>query len=144
MEMSALLKERYLDKQYESLSWRDIVDAPVAAISGVSEQDEVDLKAAFGIDTIRDLANNRYIRIAQGVNAFSKASAEILDKTFESSEFEELRVKPVQAIAGTSDGDAMLLKRAFGIETIQDLAENKYVCIAQTIATLAFLEALVE
>ena len=142
--MSAILKEKYLDKKYEPLSWQEVVDAPVAAISGVSEQDGVDLKAAFGIDTIRELTNNRYIRIAQGVNAFSKASAEILDKAFESAEFEELRVKPVQAIAGISDDDAVLLKRAFGINTIQNLAENKYVCIAQTIATLAFLEALME
>lgn len=142
--MSAILKERYLDKQYESLSWQEVVDAPVAAISGVSEQDGVDLKTAFGIDTIRELANNRYIRVAQGINAFSRASAEILDKAFESSEFAELRVKPVQAIAGISDGDAALLKRAFGIDTIQDLAENKYVCLAQTIASLAFLEALVD
>jgi predicted RecB family nuclease len=142
--MSAILKEKYLDKKYESLPWQEVIDLAVAAISGVSEQDGVDLKTAFGIDTIRELANNRYIRIAQGVNAFSKTSAEILDKAFESSEFEELRVKPVQAIAGISDGDAMLLKRAFGIETIQDLAENKYVCIAQTISTLAFLEALME
>jgi predicted RecB family nuclease len=140
--MSAILKEKYLDKKYEPLSWQEVVDTPVAAISGVSEQDGVDLKAAFGIDTIRELANNRYIRIAQGVNAFSKASAEILDKAFESAEFEELRVKPVQAIAGISDDDAELLKRAFDINTIQNLAENKYVCIAQTIATLAFLEAL--
>ena len=67
-----------------------------------------------------------------------------MDKAFESSEFAELRVKSVQAIAGISDGDAMLLKRAFGIDTIQDLAENKFVCLAQTIASLAFLEALAE
>ena len=67
----------------------------------------------------------------------------ILDKTFESTEFEELRAKPVFAITGVSETDAQLLKRAFNVDTIQDLAENKFVCIAQTIIALAFLEDLI-
>lgn len=52
-------------------------------------------------------------------------------------------MKPVIAIAGISDTDAQLLKRVFGVDTIQELAENKFVCIAQTIIALAFLEELV-
>lgn len=141
--MSEILKESYLDKKYEQMSWKDVADAPVSAISGVSENDAVDLKEAFNIETIWDLANNEYVCIAQGINYFSKATAEILDKTFNSEEFEELRMKPVHAIKGVTEEDAVLLKRAFGIDNIQELAENKYICIAQTINTLAFLERLV-
>jgi len=54
-----------------------------------------------------------------------------------------MRKLPVKAIMGISEDDAALLKRAFGIDTIQELAENKYICVAQTIVTLAFLEELV-
>jgi len=50
--------------------------------------------------------------------------------------------KPVNAISGLSSPDAALLKRAFGVETIQELAENKFVSIAQTILNLAILEEL--
>lgn len=135
-------KEKYLVKQYEGLPWKTLAEAPVWAISGVSKQDAADLKEAFGIETVRDFADNDYVCIAQGINAFSKASAQILDKAFESKEFEELRKKPVHAVSGVSKKDAALLKRAFGIDTIQELAENKYVCVAQTIVTMALLEEL--
>jgi len=141
--MSMNLKEKWIDKKYEKLLWKELAEAPVTAISGVSEEDAVGLKKAFGIDTIREFAQNKYLNIAQGINCFSKVSTNILTKNFESKEFEELREKPVHAIAGVSEGDAELLKKAFGIDTIQELAENKYVCIAQTIVSLAFLEELV-
>lgn len=141
--MSAILKEKFLDKKYEKLSWREIAEASVAAISGVSEQDGKDLKESFDIETVTDFANNDYVCIAQGINSFSQASGEILDKAFNAEEFEKLRKQPVHAIKGVTEDDAALLKRAFGIDTIQELAENKYVCIAQTVSTLAFLEEVV-
>jgi len=141
--MVDILKEKYLDKKFERLSWVELTDAPVSAISGVSDQDGKDLKDSLDIETIADFAENDYVTISQGINFFSKATGEILDKTFKSKEFEELRKQPVNAIKGVTEEDAALLKRAFGIDTIQELAENKYVCVAQTVVTLAFLEELV-
>ena len=111
----------------------------MAAISGVSESDAEDLKKAFGIKTVEDLATNKYVRLAQGINCFSACSGEILDREFESKEYENLAEKPVSAISGVSKGDAALLKRAFGIDTIRELAENKYVAIAQATVSLASL-----
>lgn len=137
------LKEKWLDKEYENRSWRELAEAPVSAISGVSEKDAEDLKKAFGIDTVREFAQNKYVNVAQGINCFSKVSTSILTKEFESKEFEELKEKPVHAISGVSEGDSELLKRAFGVDTIQELAENKYVCVAKTIVSLALLEELV-
>ena len=57
----------------------------------MSESDAADLKEAFSIDTVRELAGNQYLCIAQGINSFSKATGEILDKSFKSEEYEELR-----------------------------------------------------
>ncbi|MDQ1281514.1 MAG: hypothetical protein QG670_2779 [Thermoproteota archaeon] len=141
--MSSFLKEKYLDKEYETLSWEKAATAPISAIRGVSKQDSEDLKKVFGIKSIRELAMNRYVLFAQGINLFSKTSGKILDKPFQSKEFDELRKKPISAIAGVSETDAAVLKRAFSIKTIQELAENKYVCIAQTILNLAILEEMV-
>jgi len=62
-----------------------------------------------------------------------------LDRKFESKEYEDLAEKPVSAISGVSEGDADLLKKAFGIDNIRELAENKYVAIAQATVTLASL-----
>ena len=140
--MSSILKEMYLDKKYEMMSWREIAAAPVSAISGVSEQDARDLEKAFGIDTIKKLAQSKFVLLTQGINFFSQASGVIFDKTFSSKEYEELRKKPVNVILGISETDAVLLRRAFGIDTIQELAENRFVRIAQTIMTLAFLEEI--
>ena len=136
------MKEKYLDKEYEAKSWREIAAAPVSAISGVSQQDGEDLKKAFGIESIRDLALNKYVVLAGGINSFSKASGVIFDKNFDSNEYEELGKKPVNVIAGISNNDAALLKRAFGVDSIQELAENKFVSIAQTITTLGLLEEM--
>jgi len=128
---------KFFDKAYEDKSIVELAKAPVAAISGVSESDAVDLKKAFGIETVEDLAMNKYVMLAQGINCFSECSGQILDKAFESEEYESLAKKPVSAISGVSDEDATLLKKAFGIDTIKELAENKYVAIAQTAVSLA-------
>lgn len=133
---------RFFNKAYESLNIVELTTAPVAAISGVSESDAEDLKAAFNIETVGDLATNKYVRIAQSISCFSDCSGEILDRGYESAEFVEIANKPVSAISGVSEGDATLLQKAFHIKTIKDLADNKYIAIAQTTVSLASLVQL--
>ena len=140
IEMPSIFKEQFLVKKFEDKSWSEVADAPVYAIAGVSEGDAEALKEAFNIKTVQDLANNKYIWVAQGICSFSKVTTEILDKKFNAEEFEQLRKLPVHAIKGVSENDAVLLKRAFGINTIEELAENKFISIAQSIDTLALLE----
>ena len=60
-----------------------------------------------------------------------------LDKAFEGKEFAELADAPVDALAGVSAADAEALKKAFNVTTIRDLADNKYVRVAQAIVALA-------
>jgi hypothetical protein len=55
---------KQLDKAYEDLGITEILDSPVAAISGVSEGDAEKLAAAFNIKTVRDLATSKYFRLA--------------------------------------------------------------------------------
>jgi len=138
----AEFKENYIIKKYVNTSWIALAEAPVSAIRGVSDQDAVDLNETFNIRTIREFAENEYICLAQGINSFSKASGEILEKKYNPEEFLQLRDQPVDAISGISKSDVALLKRAFGIEIIVDLAENRYVLIAQIILTMAALERL--
>ncbi len=130
---------KFFDKAYEGKRLEELVDAPVAAISGVSGSDAEDLKKAFGIRTVGDLATNKYVTLAQGINCFSACSGQILDKDFEAKEYKDLAKKPVSAISGVSEQDGALLKKAFGIDNIGELAENKYVAIAQATVTLASL-----
>jgi len=61
----------------------------------------------------------------------------LVDKRYEKLSLKELVKAPVDAIQGVSEGDAELLKQAFNVKTIGDLANLKYVKWAQALCTLA-------
>ncbi|HDD63604.1 MAG: hypothetical protein DRJ32_05855 [Thermoprotei archaeon] len=67
-----------------------------------------------------------------------------LDKAFEDKSPKELVNAPVSALSGVSERDAELLKKAFAIKTIKDLATKKYILVAQVIKTLAMLQPIIE
>ena len=60
-----------VDKAYEDKSPKELLNAPVAALQGVSESDAAHLKDAFGIGTIGDLGTNKYFRWAQAIVALA-------------------------------------------------------------------------
>jgi hypothetical protein len=70
MPVSANL-DKILDKQYENLSVGEVLDAPVAAIAGVSEGDAELLQQAFNIKTVRDLGTNKYFSAAAALVALN-------------------------------------------------------------------------
>ena len=61
----------------------------------------------------------------------------VLDKKYEQTPLKELKNAPVSAIQGISENDAELLKQAFNVISIYDLAKLKYVKWAQAICVLA-------
>ncbi len=63
--------DKALDKAYESKSLSELLDAPVAALAGVSEGDAEHLEAAFGIKTVRDLGTSKYFKLASALVALS-------------------------------------------------------------------------
>jgi hypothetical protein len=48
-----------------------LAEAPVDAIQGLSEGDAEKLQEAFNVKSVRDLAENKFVRIAQAVVALS-------------------------------------------------------------------------
>ncbi len=66
--------DKALDTAYEGRSLEEILDAPVAALAGVSEGDAEHLSAAFGIKTVRDLGSNRHFAVAGVLVALSRHS----------------------------------------------------------------------
>ena len=132
---------KFYDKKYEKMSILELVDAPVDAISGVSKGDAEKLAKAFNIKTVGDLATNKYIQYAQALTSYANCSMDLLDKKYE-ADIVKLADEPVSAIQGISGGDAELLKAAFNIKTIKDMATNKYVAVAINTFNLAALVAL--
>lgn len=56
-----------VDKAFESKSIDELALAPVDALQGVSAGDAEHLKAAFNIQTVRDLGTNKYFLWAQAI-----------------------------------------------------------------------------
>lgn len=73
MAISADL-DKQLDKAYENLPLAEVLDAPVAALAGVSDGDAEKLAAAFNIKTVRDLGTNKYFRVAAALADLEGAS----------------------------------------------------------------------
>ena len=60
-----------VDKAWESKSLKEIADAPVEALQGVSDNDAKLLKEAFNVDTVRKLAELKYVKWAQAIVALA-------------------------------------------------------------------------
>jgi len=60
-----------------------------------------------------------------------------VDKKYEKMTLKQLASSPVDALQGISENDAKLLKEAFNVKTIADLAKLKYVKWAKAICLLA-------
>lgn len=58
------------------------------------------------------------------------------DKGFADKELDELAEAPISALLGVSAGDAEALHKALNIKTVRDLAENKFILIAQGVVAL--------
>ncbi len=62
---------KFLDKAHEQKEFSELADAPVDALQGVSAGDMESLTKALGIKTIRDLATNKYVLVAQAIVGLS-------------------------------------------------------------------------
>ncbi|NEX61016.1 hypothetical protein [Noviherbaspirillum galbum] len=56
-----------VDKAYRDKSFKEIANAPVSALHGVSAKDAEALEKAFRIRTVRDLANLKYVKWAYAI-----------------------------------------------------------------------------
>ena len=62
---------KFVDKAYEGQDFSALVNAPVAALQGVSDRMAEQLGEALGIKTIGDLARNKYVQWAQAIETLS-------------------------------------------------------------------------
>ena len=56
-----------IDKAYEGKSLKELTNAPVDALQGISDNDANLLKEAFNVTTITDLTNLKYVCWAQAI-----------------------------------------------------------------------------
>jgi hypothetical protein len=56
-----------LDRAWEGKSFKEVAEAPVSALAGVTEEEGELLAQAFGIKTVRDLANDKHFKWARAI-----------------------------------------------------------------------------
>jgi hypothetical protein len=60
-----------VDKEYLGKCFKDLADAPISALRGVSAKDAAALNKAFGISTIRQFADLNFVRWAQAISTLA-------------------------------------------------------------------------
>jgi hypothetical protein len=135
----ATVNSSWVDKAYEGKTAAEVADAPVSALQGVSAGDAEKLQKAFGINSVRGLARLAFVRWSQEIAAGGSGTVnkDHVDKAYEGKSKVDVAAAPVDALQGVSAGDAALLKAAFDIDTVADLANSKYVKWAQDIVKAA-------
>jgi len=59
--------DKVVDKAFEKKSFKEIANAPVCALQGISEDKAKKLREAVGVKTVKDLAKLKYVRWAQAI-----------------------------------------------------------------------------
>lgn len=81
-----------VDKEYVDKSFRELAEAPVSALRGLSPKDAKALHAAFGVSTVREFAQLNFVRWACAISILAdeeqlapaeKAKEELLDDAVE-------------------------------------------------------------
>ncbi|GGX94068.1 hypothetical protein GJV26_01640 [Massilia dura] len=79
-------------KDYLGKCFRDLADAPISALNGIGEEGAQALQQAFGVTTVRELANLNFIKWASAIATLAaeeqmlpqdKAKEELLDDAVE-------------------------------------------------------------
>ena len=74
MNIQIIVNENYHDKCF-----RELVNEPVTALRGVSEQQADALRQAFGISTIGDLAELKLVKWARAIRTMASAECEPIE-----------------------------------------------------------------
>ena len=61
-----------VDKAYEKMTLKEIANAPVDALQGVSAKDAELLKQAFNIKTVADLGKNKFFKWALAITILAE------------------------------------------------------------------------
>ncbi len=145
---SSRLLEDALASGYQGRSAKQLLDVPVTALKGISSSVGKKLNEEFGISTIRDMAANKHAEWARAVvlleSAFAaenqssrmnSASSSAMDETW--NELPAVADSPISEVRDIAEGQARLLKEAFGIETVSDLGNHPLFDVAAAIVMLA-------
>ena len=138
-----------VDESHRSKTFGQLAASPPGVLAGLTHTQGAKLMQALDVTTIEELAQSRYVLWAQSithlaryerVDGFNPSLAAILDRQWEKASLRDLARARPSIFTGLSAKEATMLEEAAGIRTVEDLATNRYVLMAQVIAHLARYE----
>lgn len=139
-----------IDKEYESLSLREILKKPVSVLQGLSERQADLVKEAFRISTVEQFAKLRFAKWSWAIEVLEHYKNEsgdgnininnAVDKDWEEKSLTEILNAPMHALQGLSERQADLMYEAFKIKSVKQLANLRFIKMARSIYYLALCE----
>ncbi len=138
-----------VDEAYHGKRFGDLASAPVGAMGGLTHEQGRQIMAALDVKTIAEFAKCKYVLWAQAitnlakaerVDAFNPSLQTILDAKWEKKGLRAISQASPAVLAGLSENDARILSETMQVRSVEDLATNRFVLIAQVIAHLARYE----
>jgi hypothetical protein len=138
-----------IDESHRGKTFGQLAASPPGILAGLTHAQGARLMQALDVTTIEELAQSRYVLWAQSithlskyerVDGFNPSLAAILDGQWEKKSLRELARARPSIFTGLSAKEATMLEEAAGIRTVEDLATNRYVLMAQVITHLARYE----
>ncbi len=134
-----------VDKDYSQMTASQIAASSPGILSGLSHHDARKLMLALGAETIRDVANNRFVLWAQAITQLAKSEVSdapnpglyaILDTEWERKKMSDL-AKASPAVSPASETGGQAAGRSLGVRSVQELARDPIIAKAQILARLA-------
>lgn len=143
-----------IDDTYRAKSFSEIASASPGVLGGLSHTEAAKLMDALDVRTIEELATSKYVLWAQSIThlaryekvdtsagpAFNPSLGAILDDKWQKKRLRELAKAAPSIFVGLSEKEGKLLAEALQVKTIEDLATDRFVLLAQVIAHLARCE----
>jgi hypothetical protein len=138
-----------IDEAYRGKNFSELASAPVNAMAGLNFQQAQQITAALDVKTIGELANSKYVLWAQSIthlarferiDAFNPSLSAILDEKSAMKRLRTIAKESPAVFTGLSAKAAGVLAETMNVRTVEDLATNRFVTLAQVIAHLAKYE----
>jgi hypothetical protein len=65
-----------VNESFHGKCFRELIQAPLTALRGISDKEATALEQAFGVRTVAELANLRVVRYARAIKMMAEAEAE--------------------------------------------------------------------
>jgi hypothetical protein len=73
--------DKIIDKEFTGKCFRDLCNAPVSALRGISAKDAKALSQAFNVSTIGDLADLNFFKWASAIRTLAAEEADTCEQT---------------------------------------------------------------